>query len=294
MGAPTLVNRWLQEGEVHLAPSSSICLNQPGSEIALPLGIACDGAVQSVHLGFHAEHLPYLEILQAKLPLIKELFQQVRVQSEFNSRQISQSIVDALKGLSGIPINECPTIRFSQSSASSVALTKIIYAFWFGYDAFKFMVARNFAPLSATQKPIELLIGDEALIRQKSFAKTIDLGQLWKDMSDLPFVFAVWQSKGLCLNGWRRKILEIGELAEKKMRITPSDYLPSLPPLDETGEPISLINYWQDIKYRLGPEEFKGLLIFLCLARKLSDQTLDHDSAVKLLRWQEACQYTAP
>lgn len=290
LGNPTSINKWLQEGEIHLAPCSSICLNQPGFEMALPLGVASDGFVRSVYLGLQNEHLPFLELLSTRIPKIRAIFDSTQTSLDFNARNIAQRVCEALKDLPSIPLNECPPLKFPNSSASSVALSKILYMFWFGYDAFKFMSARNFAPLSGGQKPIELLIGDEALVHQNTFVKTIDLGQFWKDLSGLPFVFAVWQSKGLCLNGWRRKILEVGDLAEQKMRVEPTDYLPTLPPLDNTGNPIPLIEYWREIKYRLGVEEFRGLLIFLCLARKLSEQPLDNETAVKLLRWQEACQ----
>ncbi len=290
MGPPTMVNKWLQEGSIHLAPSSSICLNQPGFEMALPLGIASTGEVKSVYLGLQAEHLPYLELLQERIETLKVLFKEYQEGSDFNARKISQDIGNEIKKFASIPLNSCPSIKFSSSSASSVALTKILYVFWFGYDAFKFMASRNFAKLSSDQKPIELVIGDEALIRQNNFVKTLDLGQVWKDITDLPFVFAVWQSKGLCLNGWRRKILELGELAEKKMRVEPADYLPALQPTSDDGKTISLIDYWRTIRYRLGPEDFRGLLLFLCLARKFSDQPLDHEIAVKLSRWQEVSQ----
>jgi len=291
LGNPTSINKWLQEGEIHLAPCSSICLNLPGYEMALPLGVASDGFVRSVYLGLQNEHLPYLELLTHRIPKIREIFNSAtQSHLEFNARQLAQRVTEALKELPSIPLNECPSLKFPNSSASSIALSKILYTFWFGHDAFKFMCARNFAPLSGTQKPIELLIGDEALIHHKTYAKTIDLGQFWKDLTGLPFVFAVWQSKGLCLNGWRRKILEVGDLAEKRMRVEPTDYLPTLPALDANGNALPLIEYWREIKYRLGPEEFRGLLVFLCLARKLSEQALDNEIAVKLLRWQEACQ----
>lgn len=286
---PTSINKWIQEGEVHLAPCSSICLNLPGFEMALPLGVASDGFVRSVYLGLQSEHLPYLELLNNRIPLIRKIFESTS-QIEFNARQLSKQTLELLKDLPSIPLNECPTLKFPNSSASSVALSKILYLFWFGYDAYKFMAARNFAPLGNGQKAIELLIGDEALVRHGSYAKTIDLGQIWKDITGLPFVFAVWQSKGLCLNGWRRKILELGELAEQRMRVEPTQYLPALPPKDEEGNPLPLIEYWKEIKYRLGPDEFRGLLVFLCLARKISDQALDNETAVKFLRWQEACQ----
>ncbi|MBI2602887.1 MAG: hypothetical protein HYW48_07520 [Deltaproteobacteria bacterium] len=286
-GHPTAVNKWLSEGAIHLAPSSSICLNMPGFEMSLPMGVASDGAVKSVFLGLHTEHLPLLPILEEREKVVRDIFLQAQSSQQFDARQVSQIAWEAVKSLPSFPITECPSIVLPPASASSVGLAKFLYNIWFGCEAYKFMAGRNFAKLYNDKKPIELVIGDEALIKRPRFAKILDLGEFWKDLTGLPFVYAVWQSKGLCLNGWRKKILEVGELAEQKMHLDASDYLPSLEPKDESGNSISLSEYWKGIKYKLGPEEFRGLLAFLCLSRKISDRPLDHEIAVKLLRWQD-------
>jgi cyclic dehypoxanthinyl futalosine synthase len=44
-------------------------------------------------------------------------------------------------------------------------------------------------------KSVGLLIGDAALEVQGRFAYQLDLGQAWKDMTGLPFVFAVWGAR---------------------------------------------------------------------------------------------------
>lgn len=289
LGHPTAVNKWLNEGTVHLAPSSSICLSLPGFEMSLPMGVTSDGAVKSVILGLHAEHLPLLDVLEERKRMIRDIFSQEQ-STAFDARQLSQLAWDAVKSLPPLPITECPSFLFPPSSASSVSLAKFVYNIWFGCDTYKFMAGRNFAKLYSDRKPIELLIGDEALIKKPRFAKTIDLGEFWKTLTGLPFVFSVWQSKGLCLNGWRKKILEVGELAEKKMHLNASTYLPTLDPRDEMGNSIPLADYWKGIKYKLGPDDLRGLLVFLCLARKISDRPLDHEIAVKLLRWQDLSQ----
>lgn len=293
-GVPTQVNKWLLDNQIHLAPCSSICLSLPGFEMAVPMGVVSNGAVQSVYLGLHSEHAPLLEILQQRVTEFAEIFSQAKKVHAYDARQVAQFVWDAVKELPNQQISICPSLKTSKSSATSNMLTKIIYNIWFGAGSYDEMLKRKFTRVYNDQKPIELVIGDEALQRQNQFYKIIDLGQLWKDLTGLPFVFAVWQSRGVFINGWRRRILEVGEIAENRMRIEPTVYLPSMTPQDDQGKNISLPDYWKSIYYKLGPNEFRGLLIFLCLARKLQEKQNDNSVVVKILRWQELSQSNSP
>jgi predicted solute-binding protein len=292
-GSPTAINKMLLEGHIQLAPCSSICLSLTGFEMAVPLGVVSDGAVQSVYLGLQEEHAPLVEILYRKVHAFSEIFSHAKSLFGYDARQTATFIWENLKDLENSPVSICPSLKISKASATSAVLTKIIYKMWFGSQAYDEMSNRKFTRTYNDQRPIELVIGDEALVRQSSFYKTIDLGMLWKKMTGLPFVFAVWQSRGAFINGWRRKIFELGEKAENRMRVEPSVYIPSLPPTDETGQVISLPDYWKSIYYKIGPQEFRGLLVFLCLARKLQETPLDNSIMVKILRWQELSQSTS-
>jgi predicted solute-binding protein len=286
-GMPTQINKWLQDGQVHLAPCSSICLSFSGFEMAVPMGVSSNGAVQSVYLGLQIEHAPLLEILQQRLVEVAEIFLHSTQSQSFDARRVADLMWEAIGDLPNVDLSLCPSLKVTKASATSNMLTKIIYNIWFGATAFSEMSKRKFSRVYNDQRPIELVIGDEALGRQHQFYKVIDLGQLWKDLTGLPFVFAVWQSRGTFINGWRRKILEIGEKAENRMKIEPSVYYPSMLPSNEEGKMISLADYWKGINYKLGANEFRGLLIFLSLARKLQEQQNDNSVIVKILRWQE-------
>src|SRR4051794_36031221 len=66
-GHPSQVNRWLSEGKVTLAPSSSVCLLRNSSlEIALPLGIASTGSVQSVYIGLPRDDAGLFDLIKAR------------------------------------------------------------------------------------------------------------------------------------------------------------------------------------------------------------------------------------
>lgn len=283
---PSILNRWLGDGTIHLAPCSSICLNAADYEMALPLGVASHGAVGSVYLGLSREHEPMLEALQARRKRIQEVFAFARASFGCDARKISSVV---WKQLVEIPSEERikpPAIKITKQSAASAMLTQILYKLWFGES----LQSPHLSSMTASAyggKPIELVIGDEALQRKNSFYRTLDLGSLWKEMTELPFVFAVWQSRGSMLNGWRRKIQDIGERAETLMHIEPNRYLPTMMPLDTAGKELPLVDYWRKIHYRLGPDEFMGLLVFLCLARHCQELPLDDALCVKILRWQE-------
>ena len=289
-GLPVEVNQWLKNGEVHLAPCSSVCLvTNAGHEMALPLGIASNGPVQSVYLGFKQQHNKFFEHITDRNKQFSQIFKKGQERFGMDARKMAKYIWEEIRNQPSLPISSCPPLKLSRASESSNYLTKILYNFWFGSEAYKIMSGRRFSKTYEEEQPIELVIGDEALVRKSSFSKTLDLGLVWKELTGLPFVFAVWQSRGTCLNGWRRHILELGEKAESKMKGDPHYYLPQDLPKDELNKPLPLPEYWKTIRYRLKADEMRGLLTFLCLTRELLTDKINQDSMVKILRWQEIC-----
>lgn len=287
-GVPAKVNSWLESGQVQLAPCSSICLiSKPELEMALPLGVASDGPVLSVYLGFYREHQALLEALKERRQNLKALFQKAWKANPGNFRAQAKQLVYESQQLAPLPIAMVPGLKVSPESASSAVLAKIMFNLWFGGEAYNLMVGRDVSQMVYTRRPLELLIGDEALQRRHQFHTLIDLGSLWKEMTSLPFVYAVWQSKGACLNGWRRKILEVGKVAENRMRVEPSVYRPDRSPLDDQGKPLPLNEYWRSLYYCLGSKELRGLLLFLCLARSLKLVPLLDEAIGKILRWED-------
>jgi predicted solute-binding protein len=289
-GHPVKVNSWLNSGAVAIAPCSSICLlKNPRAEIAIPAGVAATGSVQSVYLGFHQEHSQLFEILRERRDQSREWFQHARATHGFDVRKISQVIWKASAARSALPLSVAPTVKFTAASETSVMLTQIFYRLWFGREAYEINCERDVRASNAFghHNPVELVIGDEALSRKRSFYRTLDLGGAWHEMTGLPFVFAVWQSQGEFLNGWRRVIMDCAELAEARMKVEPAAYIPDSLPLDDQGKPIRLADYWKSIHYKLGADDFKGLSLFLSLARDFSPGKYDDSILAKVMRWQD-------
>jgi predicted solute-binding protein len=255
--------------------------------MAVPLGVVSHGAVHSVYLGLQREHLPFLKTLLPYRQRLNALFRKARILYNDDARSIAQFMQKSLSPTCDIPLKQIPPLLLSSASASSATFAKLLYCLWFGEKAAALIRRRDASGIVSQGRPIELLIGDEALMRRSSFHTVIDLGCLWKEMTDLPFVYAVWQTRNNNLSDWRQRVLQAGEVAENRMQVEPAYYVPSNLPRDDQGKEISLPNYWKSISYQLGPDDFKGLLLFLCLARTFQVVPKIDVVAEKIIRWQQ-------
>lgn len=282
LGTPREINDKLLRRQVDIAPSSSICLlNNLNLDMALPLGVACDGQVGSVYLGFTEQHPVLLEEITARTRLLSHLCRETIAEGDDNFRAIARQVIDTALGLPPIQLTELPCFRNSPHSATSNALVRLCYLLWFGNDNY----LRHYASHRPTnERPqAQVVIGDEALRSVDCFEQIIDLGEVWKKISGLPFVFAVWQSYKPLTSLWQRRLLQTAELASARMRTDPSIYLQEL--FDDHG--IDLGDYWQRIYYFLKSRELQSLYLFLNLCHLLPDTTTASDSiASRLVRWE--------
>lgn len=287
-GSPALINNWLGEGKITLAPCSSVCLLKNSElDLAFPLGVAAKGPVQSVYIGFHRDGLPVYERIMARQAQLKSIVRDAMKRHSDNPRRLAEVIWETADRYpaTNAPL---PTLSLTPASATSATLTRVLSRLWFGTRL-----------QEITQKPdvkmdshigdtpvMELLIGDEALIRRPSYAAVIDLSEAWYDLTSLPFVFAVWQkTHGTLAPYWRKRISDAAELAQARMRVDPKMYLPDGDPSDMIGHRIDLTSYWKTITYQLGDSHMRGLLLFLCLARQLAPAKFGQDFTARVLRW---------
>lgn len=85
------------------------------------------------------------------------------------------------------------TVLFSQESASSSSFLKMIFARQRIEPVFRVGPVGNIRKIDPDADAV-LVIGDAALTQPwaSRFRHVFDLGQVWFDMTGLPFVFAVW------------------------------------------------------------------------------------------------------
>jgi chorismate dehydratase len=93
---------------------------------------------------------------------------------------------------SPVPIEQITTLACDTDSHTSVALARILLAERFG-------IRPEFVPLSSTQansQTARLLIGDKVVCEEPAgLSHQLDLGEAWKQQTDLPFVFAAWMAR---------------------------------------------------------------------------------------------------
>lgn len=94
--------------------------------------------------------------------------------------------------VSKVPLFQIETIAVDRNSRSSVLLLKVILAERYGNIPVLFPTEPNLDAM-LSRADAALLIGDAALLAQilPSWHVT-DLGQEWKELTGLPFVFAAW------------------------------------------------------------------------------------------------------
>jgi chorismate dehydratase len=106
----------------------------------------------------------------------------------------SDGPVESVLFLSRIPPSELDgePVLLSKDSLTSIFLVKILLKRLFGVMP-RYLYADG-PPAGRLPEEIAgvLMIGDPALIARGLLPHTLDLGQAWKDLTRLPFVFAVW------------------------------------------------------------------------------------------------------
>lgn len=267
-GHPSVVNKWLMDGVVDLAPASSVAmLNADCLKMALPLGIASEGPVQSVYIGLHREHEDFWHFVRQRQIRIAELFR--KYSSTQDIPQLAKTLLRSHQD-EDVAVN-VPNLLLTPASAASVALSKILLHLWCGRDrAFRVLsqakIARSRRPPAGAQfgeRPMELVIGDEALERRVEFWKILDLGQIWYELTRLPFVFGLWQTRSAVLpESWSRLISDAADVSQARMRVEPEVYFGDKKPVMTDGSPIDLRSYWSVIQYKLNSRHFSSLLLY--------------------------------
>lgn len=170
--------------------------------------------------------------------------------------------------LSRFPMDQLggQTVLLSSESATSVNLLKILLAKRFGCSC---RYERSSLPFGEALKKASavLLIGDAALraALQNPDVHIYDLGELWYDWTDLPFVFALW----LCT---KRAFIEQPEevyLLVRHLQSAKKRAETSWNKIAEEAQESSwmgkerLVKYWREnISYDLGPRHIEGLAHF--------------------------------
>ena len=103
----------------------------------------------------------------------------------------SRRAVRSILLVSKVPVAQIRTIALDTSSMTSVALTKVLFEKWLGGGRTFTAMAPDIDRMLA-EHDAGLLIGDPALMVDRSRYHTIDLAEEWIRHTGKPFVFAFW------------------------------------------------------------------------------------------------------
>ena len=158
------------------------------------------------------------------------------------------------------PLAEVTEIFCDTASLTSVNLLKVLLA---EKNLFpKFVPLENYAV--AKEKDFVLLIGDQAIEFQRSppAHEIFDLGGAWTEMTDLPFVYAVWALR----RGIENKELRRELRAAKRFGMETLDYL--IENRTEFDVDFRRDYFEWHIQYHLGEDEKRAIAKFCELLRK--------------------------
>lgn len=120
-----------------------------------------------------------------------ELFRQPGFRFAPNIAIAADGPVHSVRLLSRAPIESIRSVALDTSSLTSVALLQILLAERYGLSPRYLPAAPDLEPMLA-EADAALLIGDLGYREYDRRLYTLDLGEGWRDLTGLPFTYALW------------------------------------------------------------------------------------------------------
>lgn len=160
----------------------------------------------------------------------------------------------------GEDLEEVRSVSLDISSKTSVALTKIIFREFLGFQP-EWRDARPDLEAMLAESDCALLIGDPALVIDEAVYRKFDLAALWNNFTGLGFVFAMWMT--------RRRRCGIDFAAARDEGLAHLDEIVSNYETDIHLPREELRAYLsQNISYSLDDSMHRGLGLYYALAHK--------------------------
>ena len=129
-GVPSEINFALNTENIHLAPSSSVCLlTNPKIKIAAPCGVIAKSTVTSVYWGINRKNIffeEYLKFIQKRTIILKEIFTDALVSHGNDLRSSADQIWKNINYIDSDLPETIPSITLTSASASSSMLSKVL------------------------------------------------------------------------------------------------------------------------------------------------------------------------
>lgn len=288
-GSHEQVASWLDKGGIAMGPCSSIrLLKHPHFEMAVPYGISVKGSTPGAWIGYVGDQAELREVVAERIDHLIGIFNHANIQKTKNLAHAVRFIFSEADRMANNRPLVAPPLGFQSRMDSGTSLARVLYYLIFGVRAYE-INERYQSRVSRLPGVLDLARGNDALLRRPQHRYILDLGEIWGRLTGLPFVFAVWQKNRKEVSpASRNRVVKAAGLASARMAVEPSSYLPEQIPLNSSGESIDLGTYWKNMKYKLGPAELRGLLLFLQIAGQVEQDLISREQMMaKLLRWQD-------
>ena len=155
---------------------------------------------------------------------------------------------------SELPLSDIHTVLLDYESKTSVALVEILLKNYWKLTP-KFEPAGPDFISRIKGGTAAVVIGDRALQLRTVIAHVFDLGEAWKQMTGLPFVYAAWVSNKMLDPGWVDRFDRANAFGLQNIQKVLEDSFSSA---------IDLQVYFRDyLSYDLNEEKKKGMDLFL-------------------------------
>lgn len=157
------------------------------------------------------------------------------------------------------PVDQIRTVLLDYQSRTSVALAEILFEkHWKQKPVFEEAGPDFLNRISGNTAAV--VIGDRALQLRKTASYIYDLGEAWKQLTGLPFVFAAWISNKVLDPGWVNRFDQANAYGVEHISLV----LEQLPENE-----FDLRKYYTHyLNYVFDEEKQKGLDLFLSLMKK--------------------------
>jgi len=184
----------------------------------------------------------------------------------------SDTFVRSVILFSKVPLNELngETIAVSRESLSSVTMLKILMKRRLGFKNEWVSVPQDIDDAFQRYRAA-LMIGDVALFYEpENWVYKYDLGKLWREWTDTPFVFSLWTLRRDCASecgAELRKFCTLLKENRSRHLCEPERLLKNaLGVMPDEKKFVSMLGYFVNLRYDLDEEMIRGLLRFYDLA----------------------------
>ncbi len=155
---------------------------------------------------------------------------------------------------SDVPMDEITTVLLDYQSRTSVRLARILMKDFWKISPQLIDTRADFRG-QIKGSTAGIVIGDRALEQRKDSAFVFDLGQAWKELTGLPFVFAAWISNKPIQASFIQAFNAANQYGLDRLEEVIAQH---------PYKTYDLFKYYKkDIDYRLDEEKMKGLKLYL-------------------------------